>query len=220
MGVAERKYREFIRRENDILAAAIDLFKTDRWHSVTVEEIAERAEIGKGTVYKHFASKDEIYARLVLDHQAVWIERLQQLDRSQDVIRRLRAIIAVTFEMSLVGEEHRRLVQHASRDEFRDGLSAEAKAAFARQDDAYFDVVRAVLEEGVRVGILPRKPTQDLMFGPLASFLGARMLMWNRCMLPGPPPGADAVDELTRFVLAGMLYQESLVDDGLFDDDV
>lgn len=33
------------------------------WQTVTIEQIAERAEIGKGTIYKHFKTKDEILYR-------------------------------------------------------------------------------------------------------------------------------------------------------------
>ena len=67
----ERKIREFERREQEILSAALELFAGERWESVTVTQIAKQAGIGKGTVYKHFASKDEIYARLALDLNAV-----------------------------------------------------------------------------------------------------------------------------------------------------
>ena len=97
MGVQDRKEREFKRREEEILAAALALFRNDNWQAVTVEQIAEAAEIGKGTIYKHFASKDEMYARLVMDYQKHGIEKLRRIDPTLDVIQRLRAIIAVTW---------------------------------------------------------------------------------------------------------------------------
>ena len=65
MGISERREREFQRREGEILDAALELFSADDWQSVTIDQIARRAEIGKGTVYLHFASKDEIYARSI-----------------------------------------------------------------------------------------------------------------------------------------------------------
>ena len=62
-----RKERAFSLREAEILEAARVLFAIGDWEAVTVADIAQRAEIGKGTVYKHFASKEELYARIALD---------------------------------------------------------------------------------------------------------------------------------------------------------
>ena len=62
-----RKAREFQRRELEILEAARELFEKQDWLTVTIQQISDQAEIGKGTVYKHFATKDEIYARLLLE---------------------------------------------------------------------------------------------------------------------------------------------------------
>jgi AcrR family transcriptional regulator len=68
MGIAERKAREYERREQDILKAAYTLFKTKGPEGVTSEMIAEESEIGKGTIYKHFKSKKDIFAVLLTQH--------------------------------------------------------------------------------------------------------------------------------------------------------
>jgi len=64
-----RKIREFRRREQEILSAALRLFLEQGEDSVTVEMIADEVGIGKGTIYKHFKSKAEIYLRLMLDYE-------------------------------------------------------------------------------------------------------------------------------------------------------
>jgi hypothetical protein len=53
----------------------------------------------------------------------------------------------------------------------------------------------------------------------MAALLGARTMMWNQCMCPGPPVSAETLNELSNFVLAGMLYQEWLAEEGLLDDE-
>ena len=55
-----RKVREFRRREQEILDSALRLFLEQGEDSVTVEMIADEVGIGKGTIYKHFKSKDEL----------------------------------------------------------------------------------------------------------------------------------------------------------------
>jgi AcrR family transcriptional regulator len=43
-----------------VVAAAIEAFQTRSYSEVTVSDIAEAAQMGKGTVYRHFASKEDL----------------------------------------------------------------------------------------------------------------------------------------------------------------
>jgi len=66
VGVAriDRQKREFPRRELEILDVALELCSSADFESVTIEQIARGGDVGKGTVYKHFAGKDELLFRL------------------------------------------------------------------------------------------------------------------------------------------------------------
>lgn len=66
---ATRKAREFRQREQQILDAALELFLELGEDRVTVEMIADRVGIGKGTIYKHFETKNEIYLLLMLRYE-------------------------------------------------------------------------------------------------------------------------------------------------------
>lgn len=213
MGVLERKEREFRRREREILDAALALFGTEDWQAVTVEQIAERAEIGKGTVYKHFASKDEIYARLAGDFQRRAVEQLERIDPTLPVLQRLRLIIAVFWESHLSGTEYQHLVQYCEREDFRKSLPAEAQSEMAQLDARFQAAIDRVLQDGIDQGILPAKPREALVLGPVAALNGATRMACN-CMPPGVTPD-QYLSELTNFILAGMLYQEWLADEGL-----
>jgi AcrR family transcriptional regulator len=216
MGIQERKEREFLRREREILQAALKLFSEDDWQAVTVEQIAERAEIGKGTVYKHFASKDEIYARLAADFQKQSLEKLERIDRALPVLQRLRMIIAIFWEQHLEGNEYQHLVQYCERDDFRKSLAPDAQSELAELDARFQAHIDAVLQDGIEQGILPRKPREALIFGAVAALNGATRMACN-CL----PPGSSReqyLGELTNFILAGMLYQEWLAEEGLDDD--
>jgi AcrR family transcriptional regulator len=79
-----RKVREFRRREQEILDTALKLFLERGEDSVTVEMIADAVGIGKGTIYKHFNSKSEIYLRLMLDYERDLNALLQAVDFQRD----------------------------------------------------------------------------------------------------------------------------------------
>jgi AcrR family transcriptional regulator len=214
MGITERKEREFLRRERAILDAALALFSTGDWQAVTVEQIADRAEIGKGTVYKHFASKDEIYARLALEFQQAALEQVARIDPSLPVIQRLRMLIAVFWEQHRQGEEYHRLVQYCERDDFRQCLPPETRAVLGAVDERFEAEVHRLLQEGIDQGILPRKPIQALVFGPMAALTGGVRMIWGGCLEQEARSG-QYLEEITNFILAGMLYQEWLAEEGL-----
>ena len=65
MTVATRREREQHMRRETILDAARKLFKDKGFEATTVDEIAALAELGKGTIYSYFKSKDEIYIAIL-----------------------------------------------------------------------------------------------------------------------------------------------------------
>ncbi|HEX6307538.1 MAG TPA: helix-turn-helix domain-containing protein [Longimicrobiales bacterium] len=215
MGIHERREREFLRREREILDASLELFATENWQAVTVEQIAEKAEIGKGTVYKHFQSKDEIYARLAGDFHRRALEKLERIDPALPVMQRLRMIIAIFWEQHLSGSRYQHLVQYCEREDFRKSMTPEVRAEFEALDARFQAAVDRVLRDGIEQGILPDKPREKLIFGPVAALNGA-----TRTACSCIPEGVEReqyLGELTNFILAGMLYQEWLAEEGLDD---
>lgn len=63
-GSLTRKERERANRRREIIDAAQDLFTSKGFENTTMEEIAEKAEFGKPTLYAYFKSKDEILFRV------------------------------------------------------------------------------------------------------------------------------------------------------------
>lgn len=64
-----------------ILEAAARLFATRPFHEVRLDEIAEGAGVGKGTLYVYFDGKETLYLSLVRDGFARLVSRLrEQLD--------------------------------------------------------------------------------------------------------------------------------------------
>ena len=81
------------KRENEILTAAHDLFLEKGLPNVTIEMIASRCNLGKGTVYNYFKSKEEIYAKLYLLHYQTLMQTIVDVEKDHDhvpVVPRLR----------------------------------------------------------------------------------------------------------------------------------
>lgn len=61
MGTEERKAREKERRRNQIVDAAEKIIFAKGLDQATMDEIAEEAELSKGTLYLYFKNKNELY---------------------------------------------------------------------------------------------------------------------------------------------------------------
>lgn len=61
MGTEERKAREKERRRNQIVDAAERIIFSKGLEQATMDEIAEEAELSKGTLYLYFKNKNELY---------------------------------------------------------------------------------------------------------------------------------------------------------------
>ena len=101
MSTQNRKQREFERRGQDILDAALSLFQADDWEHVTVDAIARQSDVAKGTVYKHFASKDEIYARLAMRLQRDIALKAAEIDPNLPLLDGFRQHLQVAWSMHL-----------------------------------------------------------------------------------------------------------------------
>jgi AcrR family transcriptional regulator len=66
LGLEERRKRERENRRNAILKSARKLFFDKGFKQVTVESIAKRAELSKGSIYLYYNSKEEIYTQILL----------------------------------------------------------------------------------------------------------------------------------------------------------
>ena len=67
VGLLERRGKEKDNRKKLILKSARALFFKKGFNKVTVDEIAKAAELGKGSIYLYFNSKEEIYAQILLN---------------------------------------------------------------------------------------------------------------------------------------------------------
>lgn len=66
MGIVERKEREKEHRREEIISAAEGVFFEKGLQIATMDEIAERAELGKSTLYLYYKSKEDLYLAVLL----------------------------------------------------------------------------------------------------------------------------------------------------------
>jgi AcrR family transcriptional regulator len=77
-----------------IITVASELFADRDYHQVCMDDIAERAGVGKGTLYNLFESKQDLYFSIIRFRLANLIEILEKrYDSRMDTLKNLRSLI-------------------------------------------------------------------------------------------------------------------------------
>lgn len=80
------------RNRKSLLAAAADEF-AEHGLDASVADIARRAGVGKGTVFRHFATKDELIAAILIDRMEALSDLGERLYESEDADAAMREFL-------------------------------------------------------------------------------------------------------------------------------
>jgi AcrR family transcriptional regulator len=132
-----------------ILAAAAKLFASHRFHEARMEDVAALAEVGKGTLYRYFKDKEQLYLAL-LDRAATGLQqRLREaLAEAHGPRERLTAVVEGLLDYFDHQPHLLDLIQHAEVMQ-RPGTEFPWQAT-RNQTQA---LVKGILEEGQQAGL-------------------------------------------------------------------
>jgi len=89
---SKRKKQKDVRHR--ILRAALTEFSDKGFHASTIDSIAERADIAKGTVYRYFKTKESIFTALKDDTMSEFVELARKdLSVQDDVLTIIESVI-------------------------------------------------------------------------------------------------------------------------------
>jgi AcrR family transcriptional regulator len=131
-----------------ILEAAGRLFGAGRFHEVRMEDIAAEAGVSKGTLYRYFHDKQEMYLALLERASKQLVVELKRRTESADTNR--DRLIAVVGAILGFFDEHPHLLDLIQRAE----VGQDKGGAFPWQEvrDEGMRLVLDVLEDGQRNG--------------------------------------------------------------------
>ncbi len=178
MAIADRKEREFKRREEEILAAAYGLFLKSGLETVTIEMIAEAAEIGKGTIYKHFKSKHDIFASLAIGSSEWMIRAMQErIDPAAPVLEQLKQLIRVVWDKFMSDPAGYYLLSKCEHILAMEQLSPEIAERVNRKHEYAMQFVDGLLGRGIKEGIIRDEPIEHLYLIGYGLIIGTIDLM-------------------------------------------
>jgi AcrR family transcriptional regulator len=155
MATRARRVREKEERRQSILQAAREVFFRDGFHQATVEAVAERAEVSKGTVYLYFESKETILAHLLLEGLRELVDELEEAyaaEESFSADERLRRLGWAYFQFFQREPRYFHFLMALDRGRFRQVVAPVVyQKALETSMEGLDWVVRAV-EQGIEAG--------------------------------------------------------------------
>ena len=104
--VQNRSQKRAKRTRKKLKKAALDVFSEKSVDAATVEEITEKADVGKGTLYQHFEDKEEIVVTLVDEAVEHLIERIRAYDSAPETLEdMLEHLLNSHYEFSVNAKE-------------------------------------------------------------------------------------------------------------------
>ena len=199
----------FQQRENALLQSARQLFQEQSWDRVTIAEVARHAGIGKGTVYKHFSSKEALYARLVLDCSRQHLSELRETANQAPPREAIRHVIRRAFEQLLADPLQAQLCLLCDRPAFQERLDAPYREQFLELEGQYMALFNQLLQGSFSELQLSPTDCQRLLWGVEACVNGvmARSASGGFAHWAEPIELDAYFQRVTDFIIAGLQGQ-------------
>ncbi|MFE0641170.1 ScbR family autoregulator-binding transcription factor [Streptomyces sp. NPDC058877] len=164
---SEPKQERARRTKSHILQSAAELFAERGYATVTLQDVAERAEMTKGAVYFHYTNKEALAVAVVQKHYARWPEILKGAEgihaKPFDVLTAVLDTVTQAFARDIVVQAGARLqIERALID-------AELPEPYVGWEDYLTRLITEARDAGeLREGVEPRAAARVLV----AAFFG------------------------------------------------
>ncbi|HOV98584.1 MAG TPA: TetR/AcrR family transcriptional regulator [Bacteroidota bacterium] len=155
MGIQDRKEREKHQRREAILDAAQKIFFEKELLIATMDDIAEEAELSKGTLYLYFKSKEDIYL-------AVMMRGVKILE--DEFIRIINSVLPVLQKIVMMGRAYvnffesyphfLRMFSFAQLQHFHKQVTPEMKEHCSQENRKMWNMIAGVFQQAVHEGLI------------------------------------------------------------------
>ncbi len=183
MKTKSRKEREFQQREIEFLDLSRRMIAEGGLAHFNMDRLAEATEYSKGTVYQHFASKEDLVTALAiqsLGRRVTWFERAVRFNGNTR--ERMHALNAAEEIFVTLQPLHFRCETLIKVDDFADRASPERRAELEIQEGRCIRTIWNVVDDAVRVGelVLPaHRRAGDIVVSFAAVHIGTFTIMHN-----------------------------------------
>jgi AcrR family transcriptional regulator len=195
-----KRAREHKRREQRILGVALDLSNRLGCEQMTIDQIARAADVGKGTVYTHFRSKDVLLSNLAIAFNNDLLADIREIAMHLPIATRLQGLLSTILHRHINRPEYHAVLQYCSRARFRRVVGPDTSAVLDEVEADIGQAIKSVLDDGIRLGIFRTGPAETLFDQVQSTLFGSIPMIWNGAIVQVDPH--RYVEELTSLQVA------------------
>ncbi|MFQ5478926.1 MAG: TetR/AcrR family transcriptional regulator [Candidatus Binatia bacterium] len=173
-----RRERELQFRIGNVVEAALEVFSERSFASVSIDDIARRAELSVGTLYKLFASKEDIYAAVVSRAQRGFFEHMENcMDDARGCRDQLVAAVRGALEYFAIHGRAFRIYNSRAEgfsSEVRDRLFTEARA----HQEALMSRITELCQLGIDQGVFKPGVPADMLARVILGLPHSYVVYW------------------------------------------
>ena len=180
MSTTQRRAREKENRRRSILDAARAVFFENGFQLATVDDVAARAEVSKGTVYLYFESKETILAHLLLEGLEQLVDVLEEAYAAEREIapaERLRRLATGYLNFFQANPHYHRLIMALDRGKFQAAVPADLYAQVLTRSLRGFHWVIQAVQQGIDQGVFDAAEPRQAAAALWASLNGVLVLL-------------------------------------------
>lgn len=175
MGTRERRQREVARREAHILETAQRLIRDEGLLNLQMSRLAEACDYAVGTLYQHFARKEDLLVALDTRNALQRITLFERAAAWQGPTReRMLAIALAEILITTRRPDVFRLSQFVYTEVVWTAASAERRREALAVGEPLERLVTGIVDEALACGDLPH----ELALSPMETVLG----LWTQCL--------------------------------------
>lgn len=201
---APRSLKEKQRQEREtlILQAAEEVLMEKGYHETSIDEIAARVGIAKGTVYLHFQSKEDL---VIAIFEREMQQLLQYIDSNMDTQLSAREKIEAIFDLMHGGMMSKRmqLLFSISNNAGLRHLLVEKKGCLREIWDQLSARLSSLFEEGKAEGMFDSTLPTMVMVSAFYSLLSPKS--YDRLTTGGQMSGEEVATNLKRIFFNGII---------------
>ena len=159
-------------RRDDIMRAAEKLFTSRRYHEISLDDVVQEAKVGKGTVYRYFQNKDDLFFQTATSGFEELCELLGHMPEEASFEEQLLgACRNISGFFSRRRQLFRMMQSEEARMYWRQG---EGRARWTEQKEKLVSAVASIMRRGVRDGRLRGDVGAETLAGLLLGLLRTR----------------------------------------------
>jgi AcrR family transcriptional regulator len=173
-------------RTSEIEQAARQVFISRGYRTATIQEIAEKAGIAKGTVYLYYKGKEDLYTALMLPSLEYLNSRLQGLlDQVEKRTYRtgkdlMHALADLFLDLHYRDPEMAMIYQTFQIGSFFTDVSDDVLTQLSSCGKKNFELLRKLWKRGIDLGLLKESDIIRSIDALWGLFIGVAQIEWNK----------------------------------------